>query len=61
MERVGEIESPEVLYLGDVGCSAVDGVDCFVDQIPIVVNLVVAVGVAVVDLIDGPLTLLDGE
>ena len=38
LKRISEIESPEVLYLCDVGCAAIDGVDGFVNQIPIVID-----------------------
>ena len=31
LERVGEVQSPEVLDFCDVGCSAINGGDCFVN------------------------------
>ena len=38
LKRIREIESPEVLYLCDVSCAAINGGDCFVNQIPIVID-----------------------
>ena len=38
VKRVGEVKSPEVLDFRRIRCAAVDGVDGFVNQVPVVVH-----------------------
>jgi len=38
LERAGEIESPEILDFGRVGCATVNRVNCFVNQVPVVID-----------------------